>query len=60
MDRAAKHFIINASLGDEDSMKGLWAYYSAGNITKEDLEATLRNPRPLWMKQKVHKGMQEK
>ena len=43
MDRAAKHFIIAAKLGDEISMKGLWTYYSAGNITKEDLEATLRN-----------------
>ena len=42
MDRAVKHFIINASLGDEDSMKGLWWHYSKGNITKEDLEATLR------------------
>jgi hypothetical protein len=42
MDRAVKHFIINASLGDEDSMKELWGHYSDGNITKEDLEVTLR------------------
>ena len=42
MHRAVKHFIINASLGDEDSMKMLWRHYSAGNITKDDLEATLR------------------
>jgi TPR repeat protein len=41
-DRAVKHFIINASLGDKDSMKELWKHYSAGNITKEELEATLR------------------
>jgi tetratricopeptide (TPR) repeat protein len=42
MKRAVKHLIIAANLGDEDSMKGLWKHYSAGNITKEDLEATLR------------------
>jgi hypothetical protein len=42
IERAVKHFIIAANLGDEDSMKGLWKHYSAGNITKEDLEATLR------------------
>ena len=42
MERAVKHFIINANLGDEGSMKVLWKHYSAGNITKEDLEATLR------------------
>jgi TPR repeat protein len=42
MERAVKHFIIAANLGDEDSMKLLWTNYSAGNITKEDLEATLR------------------
>ena len=33
-------FAIN--FGHEDSMKSLWKHYSAGNITKEDLEATLR------------------
>jgi hypothetical protein len=42
MERAVKHFIIAANPGDEDSMKLLWQHYSAGNITKEDLEATLR------------------
>ena len=42
MDRAVKHFIINANLGYEKSMKWLWKHYSEGNITKEDLEATLR------------------
>ena len=42
MDRAVKHFIIAANLGDEDSMKVLWKYYSTGNITKEELDATLR------------------
>ena len=42
MEKAVKHFIIAANLGYEDSMKALWKYYSAGNITKEDLEATLR------------------
>ena len=42
VDRAAKHFIINANLGHEESMKLLWKLYSAGQITKEDLESTLR------------------
>jgi hypothetical protein len=41
MERAVKHFIIAANLGDEGSMKNLWKYYSDGNINKEDLEATL-------------------
>jgi tetratricopeptide (TPR) repeat protein len=42
IERAVKHFIVAANLGDEDSMKMLWKEYSAGNITKDDLEATLR------------------
>jgi hypothetical protein len=40
--RAVKHFIIAANVGHEDSMKALWKHYSQGNITKEDLEVTLR------------------
>ena len=42
MKRAVKHFIIAANLGYEDSMKTLWKHYSAGDITKEELEVTLR------------------
>ncbi len=42
IERAVKHFIIAANLGHEGSMKELWRHYSLGNITKEDLEATLR------------------
>ena len=42
MGRAAKHFIIAANLGDDDSMKALWGVYKDGDITKEDLDATLR------------------
>jgi TPR repeat protein len=41
-ERAVKHFIIAAKLGLEGSMKALWTHYSHGNITKEELEATLR------------------
>jgi len=41
-ERAVKHFIIAAKLGDEKSMKMLWKHYSFGAITKEDLDATLR------------------
>ncbi len=43
MKRAVKHFIIAANVGYEMSMKVLWGHYSAGNITKDNLEATLRN-----------------
>ena len=42
MERSVKHFVISANLGFENSMKALWKHYSAGNITKEDLDATLR------------------
>ena len=42
IERAVKHFIIAAKLGDEESMQVLWKFYSCGTITKEDLEATLR------------------
>ena len=42
IERAVKHLIINAKLGDEDSMKGLWKFYSLGYITKKDLDVTLR------------------
>ncbi len=43
VDRAVKHYIIAAKLGYEKSMKKLWEYFSAGHITKEELEATLRS-----------------
>jgi len=42
LERAVKHFIIAANLGYEDSMQVLWGQYAKGNITKEDLDATLR------------------
>ena len=41
-ERAVKHLIIAANLGFKESMKALWTHYSWGNITKEDLDATLR------------------
>ena len=42
MEKAVKHLIIAANLGYEKSMKMLWKHYSDGDITKEDLDATLR------------------
>ena len=42
MEIAVRHLIIGANLGCNDSMKALWKHYSDGNITKEDLDATLR------------------
>jgi hypothetical protein len=40
-ETAVKHFIIAANLGYENSMKNIWEDYKDGDITKEDLEATL-------------------
>ncbi len=42
IERSVKHLIIGANLGHDKSMRELWKHYSAGNITKEDLDATLR------------------
>jgi hypothetical protein len=42
IDRAVKHYIIAANLGYEESMEELREFYSDGNITKEDFDATLR------------------
>ena len=42
IERAVKHYIIAAILGLDESMKALWKHYSLGNITKEELDATLR------------------
>ena len=42
VDRAVKHFVIAAKLGCDKSMRVLWRHFPQGNITKEDLEATLR------------------
>jgi len=41
-ERAVKHLIIAANLGYEESMKALWNVFSCGNITKEELDVTLR------------------
>ena len=41
-ERAVKHLIIAAKLGFDLSMKMLWGLYSAGKITKEELDVTLR------------------
>jgi TPR repeat protein len=42
VDRAVKHWIISANLGHTRSMEALWDHYKLGNMSKEDLEATLR------------------
>ena len=42
VERVAEHLIIAANLGCDEAMKGVWALYSKGGVTKEDLEATLR------------------
>ena len=42
VERAVQHYIIAANLGHEESMKALWRHYSGGDITKKDLEVTLR------------------
>jgi TPR repeat protein len=42
IERAVKHYIIAANLGYEGSMKTLWSMFKDGDITKEELDATLR------------------
>ena len=41
-DRAVKHWIIAANLGDDDSMKKLKESYKCGFVSKEDFAAALR------------------
>ncbi len=41
-DRARKHFIIAAGLGDEDSLKELRELYADGHASKEDYATALR------------------
>jgi localization factor PodJL len=41
-ERMVKHLIIAAKLGHDESMKALGKIYSAGNITKEEVDDTLR------------------
>ena len=40
--RAVKHFIISASAGCDDSLKGVQAGYRDGKVNKDDFEKTLR------------------
>jgi TPR repeat protein len=42
MERAVKHFIIAANMGEEVSMKALWKYHAMGLVKKEQLTVTLR------------------
>ena len=42
MDRAAKHIIIAANLGDDDALAALKDLYKAGHVSKDDFAATLR------------------
>jgi tetratricopeptide (TPR) repeat protein len=42
MERAVKHFIIAASMGEKESMKVLWKLHARELVKKENLTATLR------------------
>jgi TPR repeat protein len=42
MDRAAKHWIIAAKLGDNDSLEAVKNLYKSGHVSKEDFTAALR------------------
>eukprot|EP00984_Skeletonema_dohrnii_P037488 scaffold39604_cov128-Skeletonema_dohrnii-CCMP3373.AAC.1 len=42
IDRAVKHWIISANLGEDDSIKALMKYFKGGFISKDDLAAALR------------------
>ena len=41
-ERARRHFIINANLGEDVSMKELKSMYQGGLVSKEDFASTLR------------------
>ena len=41
-ERAAKHWTIAATQGDDDSMKSLMKLFSVGLVKKDDLAAALR------------------
>ena len=43
IERAVKHFIIAANIGYPGSTKALWQHFKDRNITKKDLETTLRS-----------------
>eukprot|EP00986_Skeletonema_menzelii_P015252 scaffold11358_cov72-Skeletonema_menzelii.AAC.1 len=40
--RAAKHFIIAAKLGDDDSLEAVKDHYKAGYVSKDDFATALR------------------
>ena len=42
VDRAAKHWIIAAKLGDDDSLKCVKDLYKDGHVSKEDFSSALR------------------
>ena len=42
VERAVKHFIIAATLGDDDSLEELMDMFKEGSVEKEDLAAALR------------------
>ena len=41
-DRAVKHWIIAAKLGDDGSLEGVRSLYEDGLVSKEDFAAALR------------------
>eukprot|EP00984_Skeletonema_dohrnii_P025497 scaffold14678_cov75-Skeletonema_dohrnii-CCMP3373.AAC.3 len=42
IERAVKHWIISANLGDDESIKELMEYFKEGFVSKDDLAAALR------------------
>jgi tetratricopeptide (TPR) repeat protein len=42
MDRASKHFIISAKLGDNNALEEVKKYFLKGAVSKDDYEAALR------------------
>lgn len=59
MDRAVKHYMIAASLGDHNSLEALKQSYKEGLVTKEDFAAALRAHQTA-IQQKVHKEREPK
>ena len=42
IDRAVKHWIISAKLGDDQSIKALKACYKQGHVSKDEFASALR------------------
>ncbi len=59
LDRAVKHFIIAANLGDDDALDKVKQGFASGYVSKEDFEATLRGHQATVDATKVNRGRKD-